>query len=129
MKNQIFLWIAPLVLITALIFAESAMAKTYSFERDVEFNLDYKSVAACVFSNQEPLSDLNASASVEAPPTANNIQVTRFTGQSRGRYLNIMLHQLDDDRTRMEYQGTKRLDNETMFADIVKCVDKVASSG
>lgn len=127
MKNQISLWIAPLVLVSALLFADSALAKKYSFERDVEFNLDYKSVAACVFSNQEPLEALNASATVEAPPTASNIQVTRFTGQERGRYLNIRLHDLDGDRTRMEYQGTKRLDNETMFGDIVKCVDKLAS--
>ncbi len=129
MKNQISLWVAPLVLISALSFADSALAKKYSFERDVEFNLDYKSVAACVFSNQDPLEALNASATVEAPPRASNIQVTRFTGQVRGRYLNILLHDLDGDRTRMEYQGTKRLDNETMFGDIVKCVDRLASIG
>lgn len=127
MKMLKSVWIAPLVLVTALVISGTATAKKYAFEREVEFSVDYKTVASCVFDNQEALEELNASAAIEAPPTAAPMNVTKMTGDVRGRYLDIMLHRTDEGGTRMEYRGTKKLDNETMFSDIVACVDRIAA--
>lgn len=128
MKNRILGLTAAALLVSAIAMTGPAMAKKYSFERDIEFDAGYRSVAACVFSNQEELQELKTEAAIERRPTASPMSVVDITRKVRGRYLNIMLHQIDGDRTLMEYQGTKKLDNQTMFDDIVECVDRIARS-